>query len=232
MRRLFVAIALPDAVKDRIADLQGGLDGARWVDADTFHITLRFVGHVDHGVADDLEAALSVIRVPALELDLNGLGYFESKGRPRSLWVGVEPDEALCHLRDRVEHAAKPAGLAPEGRRFKPHITIARLHGTGVGEVEHWIAANSPFSLPPIPVREITLYRSHLVRTGARYDVEAVYPLIRSASGFGVSAWDAPDLCDGETFEDADEPDWADPDFNVADWTGGTLAPTISAQGL
>lgn len=233
MRRLFVAIALPDAVKDRICDLQGGLDGASWVDPDTLHITLRFVGEVDRGVADDLEAALSMIRAPAFDLDLHGFGYFERKGRPRSLWLGVAPDEALCRLRERVEQAAKRAGLAPEGRRFKPHVTIARLRGHSPREVSQWIASNAPFSLPPyklppVPVREITLYRSHLGRSGARYEVEAIYPLLPSDGGFASSSWDTAETADGD---DVEEPDWMDPGFNVADWIGGTLAPTISAQG-
>ena len=223
MRRLFVALALPDAVKDRISRIQEGLDCARWIDPENLHLTLRFVGEVDRVVADDLEAALTVIRAPAVELDLNSLGHFESRGRPHALWVGVEADGALCHLRDRVEAAAKRAGLRPEGRKFHPHITIARLHGTSGAEVSAWIAHNSPFKLPPVPVREVTLFRSRLGRAGARYEAEAMYPLISSA--FTVSAWDADD-----TLDDGEEPDWAHPDFDVSEWVGGTWASTISAQ--
>lgn len=226
MRRLFVALALPDMVRERIGRLQQGLEGARWIDPDNFHLTLRFAGEIDDGMADDLAAALSVIRAPAFSLRLDGLGHFESKGRPNALWVGVEPDAALSHLRDRVEAAARRAGLVPESRRFKPHVTIARLHGVASAEVSRWIAGHSPFSLPEVPAREFVLFRSHLGRSGARYEPEAVYPLTPAAGGYGRSAWDAPD-----TLDEADEPDWSDPNFDVADWIGGSWAPTIAAQG-
>lgn len=223
MRRLFVALALPDAVKERISRIQEGLDGARWIDLDNLHLTLRFVGEVDRLIADDLQAALSVVRVPSVELDLNSLGHFETRGRPHALWIGAEADGDLCHLRDRVEAAAKRAGLRPEGRKFRPHVTIARLHGTSCTDVSAWITRYSPFKLPPVPVREVTLFRSHLGQAGAQYEIEALYPLI--SQSFAVSAWDAEDA-----LEEVDEPDWAHPDFDVSEWVGGTLASTISAQ--
>ena len=129
MRRLFVAIALPDGVRERLAAVQGGLDGARWVDPENLHLTLRFVGEVDEGVAEDLASALAGLRALAFPLELVGIGHFEKRGRPSALWVGVAPNPALDRLYHRVEATARRAGLPLEGRKFMPHITLARCRG-------------------------------------------------------------------------------------------------------
>lgn len=181
--RLFVAIAIPDDVSARLSAVMGGLDGARWVDPENFHLTLRFVGEVDSGVADDLEGALAGLQSPAFDLQLKGFGHFERSGRPRALWADVEPEPLLALLRGRVEAAVRRAGLAPEGRRFTPHVTLARLDGTGGQAVSTWIADRSPFALAPFPVREVTLFRSFLGREGPRYRAEATVPLQRLPDG-------------------------------------------------
>ena len=89
MIRLFVAVELPQQVRDRLADLHYGLPGARWLDADALHLTLRFIGEVDQAQAIDIDAALLRVAAPAFAIDLVGAGHFASRGRARVLWVGV-----------------------------------------------------------------------------------------------------------------------------------------------
>ncbi|MEQ8395961.1 RNA 2',3'-cyclic phosphodiesterase [Thalassobaculum sp.] len=193
--RLFVAIAIPEAVADPLCDLQGGLDGVRWVDPDDFHLTLRFVGDVDRGTADDLAAALSGLRAPAFDLRLSGLGHFGSGQRLRALWVGVEPQPALTLLHGRVEAAARRAGLPPEGRRFVPHVTLARMSGPiSDDSVSHWIGSRSPFAAGPFPVRDVVLFESFLGREGPHYERRLTVPLDRLPDADDWDGeWDGPE---------------------------------------
>lgn len=177
MPRLFVGLPLPEPVRDRLAMLGAGIPGARWVAAENLHLTLRFVGEVDFGVMEDLAEALDGIAAPGFDLTLAGLGHFETKGAAHSLWVGAERAPALMHLQARVEAAARRAGLPPEGRRFLPHVTLARLRGAPPDRVSAFIAGNNLFRAGPIPVASFTLFSSHLAREGAIYREEASFPL-------------------------------------------------------
>jgi 2'-5' RNA ligase len=102
MIRLFVAVELPETVRDRLLTLEGGVPGARWVNEDQMHLTLRFIGEVDDNVANDVDDALSGIRAPGFELELSGVGEFGGKN-PRALWAGVRPNPALLHLQKKLQ---------------------------------------------------------------------------------------------------------------------------------
>jgi 2'-5' RNA ligase len=125
--RLFVAIELPQPIKDRLVALCSGLHGAKWAEPKQMHLTLRFVGDVDGPQASDIADALGQVFSPRFEIELAGLGDFSSRGRPNVLWVGVRPNAALTALQAKVESAVRRAGLALEGRRFHPHVTLARF---------------------------------------------------------------------------------------------------------
>ncbi len=90
--RLFVAVELPDEIKDRLVALSSGLHGARWVDPAQMHLTLRFVGGVDRPQADDVADALGQVYAPRFDVALAGLGEFSARGRPSVLWAGVRPN--------------------------------------------------------------------------------------------------------------------------------------------
>src|SRR5258708_23151226 len=101
MLRLFVGIALPPETKLRLSLIAGGVPGARWVDPGNYHVTLRFIGEVDEGMAGDIDAVLTRIRAKPFDLLLTG-------GRRlahRTLWVGVEPELARLPLRPPVATA-------------------------------------------------------------------------------------------------------------------------------
>lgn len=176
--RVFVGIALPSELQDRLSDLQSGVAGARWLDPGNLHMTLRFVGDVSEAEATELDAELSLIQDRAFELHLSGVGAFERKRRVHSLWAGVEKSEALVHLQAKVEQTVVRAGFEPEGRKYKPHITVARLKRGAARDAGTYMESHNAFAAGPVRVHAFTLFQSHLNRDGARYEALAEYPLV------------------------------------------------------
>lgn len=177
MHRLFVAVPLPEHVRTDLAGLCSGVPDAKWVAADNMHLTLRFIGEVGRGDADDIHRALSRIRLPAFDLVVSGVGCFETKRKVHTLWASVEKHELLSRLRDKVEAAVVREGLEPERRKFKAHITLARFRkGTG-SRVGAYIEHHNRFRTKPFRVEYFTLFRSHLGNQGPHYEALAEYPL-------------------------------------------------------
>ena len=177
MIRLFVAVPLPAAIQDRVAQLCCGLANARWVDPENLHITLRFIGEVDESRFEDIDLALSVVRAPAFQLKLRGVDSFGNNNGVRAVWVGVEREPALFHLRDKIESALVRAGIPPETQKFKPHVTLTRSRLRGDTRFGEFIANNSLFQAGPFPVHEFTLFSSFLSQSGAIYTPERSYLL-------------------------------------------------------
>jgi 2'-5' RNA ligase len=177
MKRLFVAIPIPNPVKQRLVGLSGGVPGARWQTSEQMHLTVRFIGEVDGAVGADIHSALSVIKAVPFTAELSGVGTFGPKGRERVLWAGVAKSEALGQLRDRIETALVRAGLPPDRRKFHPHVTLARLSGAPKGKLFDFAAAKGSFQSAPFHVDGFALYSSFLSNKGAVYTLEARYPL-------------------------------------------------------
>lgn len=180
MHRLFIAIRLPDAVCDLLLDTMEGLDGARWQDADSLHITLRFVGEVDRRTAEDLAAELERIAAAPFPLEICGVGHFEKSNRhgarPHAIWAGIADSAPLETLRRQVERACVIVGLGREERRYAPHITLARLNAAS-GPVAGWLAAHGTLHCGPWIADGISLYESHLTSHGSEYAEVVRYPL-------------------------------------------------------
>lgn len=174
--RLFAAIRPPAPVIDALLALEGGVAGARWQDEGQLHLTLRFFGEVEARQAEDLADALAQVRSAPFTLALRGVGHFETKGRPHTLWAGVAPSDELAALQHKVESAARRAGLPPEGRRFAPHITLARLNA-GSGPLLPFLAAHGPLTGEPWPVETFDLVESTLTPAGAEYATVRRYRL-------------------------------------------------------
>jgi RNA 2',3'-cyclic 3'-phosphodiesterase len=177
MLRLFVGIALPPEVKLRLSIMTGGLPGAKWVDSGNLHLTLRFIGEVDEGLAGDIDAALLQIRVSAFELELAGVGQFGAGEKTRALWVGVERNERLMQLRDKVEHALMRVGVEPETRKYAPHVTLARFKYVHAARVQEFIQRHALFRAPPFRVGHFSLIASYLTKGGPIYEDQADYAL-------------------------------------------------------
>lgn len=177
MIRLFVAIPLPELVRTQLSLLQSGLPGARWINTENIHLTLRFIGEVPNDVAGDVDMALGDIRMPSFDVALEGIDSFSRGKHPHTLWVGVSKSESLVRLQAKIEKALVGAGLEPESRKFTPHITIARLKDARRHRVEAWAAEHGTFRTAPFAVERFVLYSSFLKSEGAVYIEEASYSL-------------------------------------------------------
>lgn len=177
MIRLFVAIELPADLRARLVGLGGGIPGARWLTAEQMHLTLRFVGEVDGALARDVEAALLQVRARPFEVTLASVGVFGHPKAPRTLVVEVARCPELARLRESVERATVEAGLEPERRKFRPHVTLARLRNPARRRLDGFLAAHGGFQGPAFTARRFALISSHLSPAGASYQVEQDYPL-------------------------------------------------------
>jgi RNA 2',3'-cyclic 3'-phosphodiesterase len=176
MPRLFVAIRPPDAVIDHVIAIKGAIDGARWQDEDQLHLTVRYVGDVDAPTANDVAEALNDVRAQLFAIGLNGVGTFQHKRRIDTLWVGVTPRDALTALHKKIDHALVRLGLPPEGRAYRPHVTIARF-GRNAGPITDFVARHGGFSSAAFVVDRFMLYESHLSSAGSAYEIVARYAL-------------------------------------------------------
>lgn len=177
MIRLFAAIAVPDEIGEVLSRRQQGLPGARWRPIEALHVTLRFFGEVAESVADDLDAELATVSGDALTITLEGVGSFDEGGEPRAVWAGVAENAALKRLAARCETAARRAGLPPDRRAWRPHVTLAYLRRADPRRVAAWIQGHNLLQSPPFTVGSFGLYSSHLGDEGASYRLERSYPL-------------------------------------------------------
>ncbi|KAA3596228.1 MAG: RNA 2',3'-cyclic phosphodiesterase [Calditrichaeota bacterium] len=175
MKRLFIAIDFPEQIKQRLSQLCYGLKGARWIPTEQFHITLKFIGDTNERDFVEIQEALREIEVPSFELKLKGLGCFPPRKEPKVLWVGIEKNESLLRLRNKVERTLAQIGVEREQRKFSPHLTLARLKNTTSGQIGNFIAANGLFQTESIPISEFHLYSSVLTEKGAIHKIEETY---------------------------------------------------------
>jgi len=188
--RSFVAIELEEDVKRALGELQqtlrdSGTEGqVRWVKPDGMHLTLKFLGNVP---ADRIkELTLAVTRgcqgVRQFRIGFQGLGCFPSLSRPNVIWVGVEGEtEELAALQTGIEEHLSVLGYPPEKRRYAPHLTLGRV-GRDVAPSQQrrlgsLVEALTVGVLGEMPVPEVSLMRSDLSPSGARYSQLAVIQL-------------------------------------------------------
>ena len=177
MQRLFIALDLPDSVKDQLLLLGSGIPGARWCEHEQFHLTLRFLGELDGREAGELDEALEQMPGTPFTLKLKGVDCFPRKGEPKVLWAGVEPCRELKTLHDRLDRLVLESGLDPDARKFTPHITLARLDRSPVQRVQRFLLDHLDFESPPFEVTEFHVYSSVRHTNGSHYSIEKTYPL-------------------------------------------------------
>lgn len=177
MPRLFTALEIPAHLAPRLEMLRSRLAGARWINPENYHLTLRFAGDIEEPDADDFVQALTEIWVEPFSLKLSGVGSFGGR-KPRALWAGVEACEPLMRLQRANERAARKAGLPPETRNFAPHVTLARLRGSEVGAVANYLSAVGGFQTEPFLVEQFVLMSARDGSGGGPYVVEERFPLV------------------------------------------------------
>lgn len=176
MPRLFTALEIPADIAFSLSLLRGGLPGARWVEPDNYHITLRFIGDVEEPTADEIAGQLRRVSRPAFELALEGLGAFGSR-KPHAIYAAVRPTPVLRELQSEHERLMQRIGLEPERRKFTPHVTIARLRSASHADVAAYLALRGDFRTAPFPVGRFVLMSARASRGGGPYIVEESYPL-------------------------------------------------------
>jgi RNA 2',3'-cyclic 3'-phosphodiesterase len=176
MPRLFTGLEIPKALGDSLSLLRGGLPGARWIDPENYHVTLRFIGDVDDDIAQEIDWLLGQVRRKGFELRLDGLQSFGGR-KPRALIATVAPSQMLMELHAEQERLMRRVGLDPEARKYTPHVTLARLRDTSSFEVAEYLSARAAFRSPPFSVSRFVLFSSRASVGGGPYVVEAAYPL-------------------------------------------------------
>ena len=177
MPRLFVAIDPGPTATAALAALQQGLAGANWTPPEQFHLTLFFIGEVDRETGERARAILREARAEPFDLELQGLGCFPPRRAPRVLWAGTAASPPLLSLQGRIERLLRRCGLAPERRRFSPHITLARFRAAPSRGLGDYLRARSLFRTGPWRVDAFYLYSSILDQAGALHRREECYPL-------------------------------------------------------
>lgn len=177
MIRLFAALSIPHDIAPGLQTRQAGIEGARWRPLEALHVTLRFFGEIREDVARDLDAALLGVTGAPFEIGLAGAGAFDDGDGINAVWAGVAESAPLRRLASACEAAARRAGLKPDTRTYRPHVTLAYLRRPDPAEVAAWIQGNNLLKSPPITVDRFGLYSSVQTKSGSHYRLEAEYPL-------------------------------------------------------
>lgn len=177
MPRLFTGLEIPTEAAFVLGLKRGGLPGARWIDPENYHITLRFIGDVDHATAHEIAGALDrFVDGPPFALSVQHFGVFGGN-KPRSLYAGVGASAPLSQLHASQERLLQRLGLKPESRKFTPHITLARLRDSLAEDVARYLSAQGSLQPITLPVSRFVLFSSRDSVGGGPYVVEQAYPL-------------------------------------------------------
>jgi 2'-5' RNA ligase len=180
MPRLFTGLEIPPDVAQSLSMLRGGLPGARWIDPENYHVTLRFIGDVDDDIAHEVASMLGRVKRGAFELRLDGVTSFGGR-KPRAVVAAIAPSPSLMDAQAEQERMMQRIGLEPEGRKYTPHVTLARLRDASSRDVADYLSARGYFRTQPFPVSRFVLFSSRASVGGGPYVVEASYPLDAAA---------------------------------------------------
>lgn len=207
--RLFVGVGVSPRVSQDLSWICSGIPNARWQNTQQFHITLQFFGEVQAAKAQRLCEALQDIRVPAFSTSLTGCGLFPHRGPVRTLWLGVQDQKPFAALHRQVTRIGAQCDLRVERRRYTPHLTLARFSRRPPRSLlEEWMEHHFAYRSPAFMVNSIHLYRSVLSPQGARYCVEASFPLepeveqsnaVKARAAAWAGLWPAPPLHEGSS---------------------------------
>ncbi|PIP48409.1 MAG: RNA 2',3'-cyclic phosphodiesterase [Chloroflexi bacterium CG23_combo_of_CG06-09_8_20_14_all_45_10] len=179
--RSFIAIELPQNVKNGLAQLRSELERAehpfvKWVNPESIHLTLKFLGNVPFKQVAEITKAIETASkgIPPFHLEISGLGEFPNLKQPRVLWVGIKGEiDKLVSWQQNIDLALASLGFAKEERPFVPHLTLARIRqGASPKERKSFgeLVMSTSFEISyPFDVEAVSLMRSQLTPAGAIY---------------------------------------------------------------
>jgi 2'-5' RNA ligase len=176
MPRLFTGLELPEVVVGQLALLRGGIVGARWLEPEDYHITLRFIGDIDARAARDIDDALRDIHLPKAPIRFGELSWFGGD-KPRAVVAKVKAEPTLMDLQAEQERRLRRIGIEPETRKYTPHVTLARLRGAGQATIASYLATRGVLIADSFAAERFVLYSARAGSGGGPYVVEAAYPL-------------------------------------------------------
>lgn len=176
MPRLFTGLEIPPDIGQALSGLRGGLPGARWIDPENYHVTLRFIGDVDDSIAHEVESMLGRVKRSAFDLHFEGVTSFGGR-KPRAVVASVSQAQPLLDVQAEHDRLMQRIGLEPEGRKYTPHVTIARLRESSSQDVANYLSARGYFRTAPFRISRFVLFSSRASVGGGPYVVEASYPL-------------------------------------------------------
>lgn len=172
--RAFLAIPLPEQLKDSIRALQRQLKtqitSARWVRPENLHLTLHFFAEIEQETLEKIGVSMLSVRDccrPFL-VEVKGLGAFPNLHRPRVIWLALEPKEQLRQLHRDCGKILRQAGVAVDPRPYSPHLTIARMRNLRPDLTDLFNSANI-HRVGHLPVNKLVLYESRLHPGGAEH---------------------------------------------------------------
>jgi 2'-5' RNA ligase len=180
MMRLFTGLELPSDIALDLNFMQGGVMGARWIDRESFHITLRFIGDIDDHHGRDVAHALDGADVRPFSVCLKGIDVFGGN-KPHAIIARVEENPELIRLQAAHERICQSHGLEPEGRKYIPHVTLARLRDPDPHALRNFIESHALYRSRPFLVDHFVLFSSKPSRGGGPYNVEESYGASRPA---------------------------------------------------
>ena len=183
--RAFIAVSLPDHVRESLGRLQqqlarSGADVA-WVAPDRLHLTLKFLGEISDAQRPQIEAVAALIahRQPQFQANLSGVGAFPSLTAPRVVWVGIEEGkDQFIRMAAGIEEEGQALGLRREEHPFSAHLTLGRVRSPN-GRPALVNALQNASWQPPAgwTVSTVTVYQSVLSSNGPTYSILAELPL-------------------------------------------------------
>ena len=184
--RIFIGLDIPDEIRSRIGNYMQSVrelaPDARWVRIESLHVTLKFVGEAAESRVQAVQEILRQIKVPPFDIEFKNVGFFPTSRSARVFWIGIHASEALPHLAATIEQELEQLGIAKEEKPYKPHLTLARAPmGKGAGRcfqrLQQQLEPDGPLQFGTMTAQEFFLYRSQLLRGGARYTKLQGFPL-------------------------------------------------------
>jgi len=193
--RLFVALDIDESVRLKISqfmkDVHGLAPEARWVQLESLHVTLKFIGEKPAEQLERIKLALQTVEAGAIEMSFRGYGFFPNEKAARVFWIGIVADASLKSLAAKVDERLSTIDVSRKEHQFSPHLTLARSGGrSGAPQgrkddklnrkfqrVQEKLSGQSVPDFGKVMAREFFLYQSRLSPQGSQYTKLASFPL-------------------------------------------------------